>query len=58
MEAEHDGLALLTTEKDRARMSGDQLLAALAQRSHVLPVKLVVREAEALRATLLQKLRL
>ncbi|HEY2754706.1 MAG TPA: tetraacyldisaccharide 4'-kinase [Pseudolabrys sp.] len=50
MEAEHDGLALLTTEKDRARMSGDQLLAALAQRSHVLPVKLVVREAEALRA--------
>jgi tetraacyldisaccharide 4'-kinase len=55
MEAEHDGLALLTTEKDRARMSGDQLLAALAQRAHVLPVKLEVREMEALRAVVLKK---
>ena len=25
MDAEHDGLALLTTEKDRARMAGDPL---------------------------------
>jgi tetraacyldisaccharide 4'-kinase len=57
MEAENDGLALLTTEKDRARMSGDQLLAALAQRSHVLPVKLEVREMETLRAMLLHRLR-
>jgi tetraacyldisaccharide 4'-kinase len=57
MEAENDGLALLTTEKDRARMSGDQLLAALAQRSHVLPVKLEVREMETLRAMLLQRLK-
>jgi tetraacyldisaccharide 4'-kinase len=54
MEAEHDGLALLTTEKDRARMSGDQLVAALAQRSHVLPVKLEVNEIEALRAMVLR----
>jgi hypothetical protein len=38
-------------------MSGDQLLAALAQRSHVLPVKLEVREMETLRAMLLQRLR-
>ena len=30
MQAEHDGLALLTTEKDRARMTGDPALAALA----------------------------
>ena len=30
MRAEHDGLALLTTEKDRARMAGEPLLAALA----------------------------
>ena len=40
MQAEHDGLALLTTEKDRARMAGEPLLAALAARAHVLPVTL------------------
>jgi tetraacyldisaccharide 4'-kinase len=57
MDAEHEGLALLTTEKDRARMSGDPLLTALAQRAHVLPVKLVVREMEALRAMLQDRLR-
>ena len=37
MRAEHSGLALLTTEKDRARMTGD-ILDALAERAHVLPV--------------------
>ena len=31
MRAEHDGLALLTTEKDRARMAGEPLLAALGR---------------------------
>ncbi len=49
MRAEHDGLALLTTEKDRARMAGEPLLAALAARAHVLPVTLVVDEADELR---------
>lgn len=49
MDAEHDGLALLTTEKDRARMAGDPLTEALAARVHVLPVTLVVDEAEELR---------
>jgi tetraacyldisaccharide 4'-kinase len=48
MDAEHDGLVLLTTEKDHARMGGDPALAALAARAHVLPVTMVV-EAEALR---------
>ena len=57
MRAEHDGLALLTTEKDRARMAGELLLAALAQKSHVLPVTLVVQEADALRKLVLEKLR-
>jgi tetraacyldisaccharide 4'-kinase len=57
MRAEHDGLALLTTEKDRARMTGEPLLAALAAKAHVLPVTLVVEEADALRALLLAKLR-
>jgi tetraacyldisaccharide 4'-kinase len=57
MQAEHDGLALLTTEKDRARMAGEPLLAALAARAHVLPVTLVVDEAAELRALVLAKLR-
>jgi tetraacyldisaccharide 4'-kinase len=57
MRAEHDGLALLTTEKDRARMAGEPLLAALAAKAHVLPVTLAVIEAEELRALVLAKLR-
>ena len=58
MRAEHDGLALLTTEKDGARMAGEPLLAALAARAHVLPVTLVVDEADELRALVLARLRL
>jgi tetraacyldisaccharide 4'-kinase len=57
MRAEHDGLALLTTEKDRARMTGEPLLAALAARVHVLPVALAVDEADALRKLVLGKIR-
>jgi tetraacyldisaccharide 4'-kinase len=57
MRAEHGGLALLTTEKDRARMAGEPLLAALSQKSHVLPVTLAVQEAEAMRKLVLAKLR-
>jgi tetraacyldisaccharide 4'-kinase len=53
MRAEHDGLALLTTEKDRARMTGEPLLAALAAKAYVLPVTLAVIEAEELRALVL-----
>ena len=57
MQAEHGGLALLTTEKDRARMTGDPVLAALAAKTHVLPVTLVVDEEEKLRALVLSKRR-
>jgi tetraacyldisaccharide 4'-kinase len=57
MRAEHDGLALLTTEKDRARMVGEPQLAALAARVHVLPVALAVDEADALRKLVLGKIR-
>jgi tetraacyldisaccharide 4'-kinase len=57
MQAEHGGLALLTTEKDRARMVGEPALAALAEKSHVLPVTMVVAEADALRKLVLSKLR-
>jgi len=44
MQAEHDSLRLLTTAKDHARMLGDQALAALSLRAHVLPVELKVDE--------------
>jgi tetraacyldisaccharide 4'-kinase len=57
MQAEHEGLSLLTTEKDHARMAGEPALAALAQRAHVLPVTLVVDEADELRALVLAKVR-
>ena len=57
MRAEHDALALLTTEKDRARMTGEPLLAALAAKTHVLPVTLVIEEADALRRLVLGKVR-
>jgi tetraacyldisaccharide 4'-kinase len=57
MDAEHDGLALLTTEKDRARMAGEPLLAALAQRTHVLPVTLEMDDADELRRMVLAKVR-
>src|SRR5450631_1362814 len=57
MQAEHGGFSLLTTEKDRARMAGEPLLAALAAKAHVLPVTLVVKEADDLRRSVLAKLR-
>lgn len=52
MEAEHEGLTLLTTEKDHVRMSGDPLLAALAAKTHALPVTLVFEEIEEVRRLL------
>ena len=57
MQAEHSGLALLTTEKDRARMTGEQLLEALAARAHTLQVTMVVEEADELRRLVVSKLR-
>lgn len=56
MSAERDGLSLLTTEKDHARMVGDPALAALATKAHVLPVTMVVEEQEVLRELLRQAL--
>jgi tetraacyldisaccharide 4'-kinase len=57
MRAEHSGLALLTTEKDRARMTGERLLEALAMRTHALRVTMVVEEADELRRLVMSKLR-
>jgi tetraacyldisaccharide 4'-kinase len=56
-QAEREGLTLLTTEKDRARMTGEPLLAALRARAQALPVTLVVNEDEELRALVLAKVR-
>jgi tetraacyldisaccharide 4'-kinase len=43
-QAEHSGLALLTTEKDVARMQRDSDAAALGARSRALPVTLTFDE--------------
>jgi tetraacyldisaccharide 4'-kinase len=48
---------LLTTEKDRARMTGDPALHALATQVHVLPVKLELDERERLQALVMGALR-
>jgi tetraacyldisaccharide 4'-kinase len=55
MRAEDEGLSLVTTEKDRARMTGDPALAALAEKAHVLPVTLVIDEIDVLRALVLTR---
>lgn len=57
MAADDGGLALITTEKDRARMAGDPALAALAAAVHVLPVQLVVDEVDALRSVTLKQIK-
>ena len=47
--AERDGLVLVTTEKDLARLQGEAGLGPLAARARALPVRLEVTEAEAFR---------
>ena len=56
LRAEHSGLTLLTTEKDRARMGGDPRLAALAASVQTLPVTMVAQEAGELRRLIKSKL--
>ena len=57
MQAEHEGLELLTTEKDRARMAGEPALAALSERAHVLPVTMTFAEEDEMRALVFGKLK-
>jgi len=57
MDAEHSGLALLTTEKDRARMAGERLLDALFARAHALPVTMTLDDADELRRLVTARLR-
>jgi len=52
MAADSGALALLTTEKDRARMTGDPALSGLMERAHVLPVTMQIDEAGELGAAL------
>jgi tetraacyldisaccharide 4'-kinase len=49
-QAKAANLVLVTTEKDVARLSRDEALAALSRQATALPVKLVVTEDEAFRA--------
>jgi tetraacyldisaccharide 4'-kinase len=57
MQAEHHGLTLVTTEKDRARMAGEPALTAFAAIVQALPVTLVVDEADELRRLVLARTR-
>jgi tetraacyldisaccharide 4'-kinase len=52
-DAERNGLTLLTTEKDLARMQGDPSVAKLAARSRTLPVILRISEQDEFRRLLL-----
>jgi tetraacyldisaccharide 4'-kinase len=51
--AEAANLVLITTEKDHVRLAGDPSLATLAARSSILPVRLVIEEADLFRAKIL-----
>ncbi|MBV8793036.1 MAG: tetraacyldisaccharide 4'-kinase [Pseudolabrys sp.] len=57
MKAEHEGLDLVTTEKDLARMSGRPGLAALKSRARALPVTLGISEEPKLRDLILSAIR-
>ena len=56
-EAERRVLVLLTTEKDAARLAGDEAAGALAARARALPVTLVLDDAERFRTFVLDRLR-
>ena len=51
--AQAENLVLITTEKDHVRFAGDPALAALAVRTSILPVRLVIEEQDAFRRLVL-----
>ncbi len=55
-EADREGLVLVTTEKDLARLSGDDEVAELAARANALPVRLVLADHDGFERLLLVKL--
>jgi tetraacyldisaccharide 4'-kinase len=54
--ADREGLVLVTTEKDVARMQGDEATAQLAAHAHALPVTLIFDDEAAFSALLQQRL--
>jgi tetraacyldisaccharide 4'-kinase len=54
-DADRAGLALVTTEKDLARLAGDPASEALAARARALPVTLVVEPVEGFRSLLFER---
>ena len=54
--ADRAGLALVTTEKDLARITGDEQAAALAARAHALPVALAFEDEEEFRSLVLERI--
>lgn len=55
-EAEHAGLVVVTTEKDLARLTGDDEPAGLAAWAHALPVTLAFDDADAFKSLLLERI--
>jgi tetraacyldisaccharide 4'-kinase len=55
-EAERAGLTLVTTEKDLARINGDDAAAPLARHARALPVTLAFEREDAFRMLLLERL--
>ena len=53
-EAAHKGLALVTTEKDLVRLTGDDRLAHLAAHAHALAVTLAFENEQAFRSLVLE----
>ena len=58
MQVEQQGLELVTTEKDLARMAGEPGLAALRARARPLPVTLALNDEKTLRDLMMSKARL
>jgi tetraacyldisaccharide 4'-kinase len=55
-EADRDGLVLVTTEKDLARMQGEEAMAELAARAQALPVALLFDDEADFLALLLERI--
>jgi tetraacyldisaccharide 4'-kinase len=55
-EADREGHVLVTTEKDLARLRGDDSVRELAEQAHALPVALTFEDEDRLRSLLLERL--
>ena len=55
-EADRDGLVLVTTEKDAARMERDPDVTELASRAHALAVTLALGDEAAFRTLMMEKI--